>query len=235
MKKEDIIFAEKPDTTVHPFKTFKDLEGQIFGRLTVLGYAGRTRHTYWWCECNCPNRTIKKIRGSHLSKGNTVSCKCFNTEVITKHGMWGSPEYKIWNCITQRCNNPNDTCYSYYGGRGIKVKFNSFEEFYEEVGDMPKDGQKYSIERVNNNGHYEPGNVKWATQKEQTRNKRNNRNLTFLGVTMCYTDWAIKVGISKEVLGSRINKRGWCIECALTILPTKGKCVHKTDGQEVTE
>lgn len=124
------------------------------------------------------------------------------------------PEYSIFSSILQRCNNPKSTCYLRYGGRGIKVapewsSFDGFPAFLTYMG--PRPSPKHSIERIDNDGHYSPGNVKWALKYEQDRNKSSNVFLTFNGETLCQTDMAAKYGLSVATLIHRLRK-GWSVE-----------------------
>lgn len=146
--------------------SFIDLSGQRFGELEVLvRAASRKGGTYWLCRCDCG--VEKEIWAGNLRSGSRKSCGCSRT----KHGMWTTPEYRAWQSMLNRCRNPNNQKqWKNYGGRGIEVKFTSFEEFFAEVGKRPS--PKHSIDRINNDGHYEPGNVRWATKKQQTQNRR---------------------------------------------------------------
>lgn len=122
------------------------------------------------------------------------------------HGMYGSPEYEVWHSIKQRCNNPKDKGYKNYGGRGITVctEWNkSFIVFFNHVGHRPS--PTHSIDRIKNNGNYEPGNVRWATIQEQHNNYRQNHNISLHGWTMTLTQWARFVGINPLTLSGRIK------------------------------
>lgn len=135
-----------------------------------------------------------------------------------KHGgtvnRKSTPEYSTYRNARSRCRNPNAPNYAYYGGRGIEFRFESFEQFFAELG--PKPSPKHSIERIKNDRHYEPGNVRWATRTEQTRNLRSNVLLTWQGQTLCIRDWEKITGLSYNVIRRRKQVLKWCDECCLT-------------------
>lgn len=143
-----------------------DLSGSVFGRWLVLG---RTKGANWRCLCACGVQ--KAVQGSSLKLGKSVSCGCFAREMNTTHGMEGTSVYAIWAGMKQRCSNPNSSHYADYGGRGIRVceQWQTFEGFYADMGDRPKG---MSIDRYpDNDGNYEPGNVRWANPTMQIRNR----------------------------------------------------------------
>lgn len=153
-------------------KHCKDITGQKFGRLVAIEPIKKSNNSniVWLCQCKCGN--ICEIRGDSLRGGDTESCGCLNRERHTKHGMYGTPVYKILQNILQRCENPKNSAYKYYGGRGIKVckRWHTFENFYEDVGDPP---EGTTFDRwPDNDGDYEPSNWRWATRKEQMDNTR---------------------------------------------------------------
>lgn len=199
------VIQEKPT-----YSWFKDLEGKRFGRLVVLGYGGRRkRSTRWICKCDCG--VIKDIDGGALKKAH--SCGCYAREQSSirnrKHGMDGKPEYKAWEAMRARCYRKTDKNYADYGGRGITVCQewrDSFEAFLAHVGMRP--GKGFSIGRIDNDGNYEKGNVRWETQIQQQRNKRTTRFLTINGETKPVSEWAAIVGINKQTITERL-KRGW--------------------------
>jgi len=158
----------------------KDLTGKRYGRFTVIKISERdsSGRTKWICRCDCGCEKI--VCGEHLVNGHTKSCGCLRRELLTIHGKNKSPEYRTWQAMKTRCESKNSTQYLDYGGRGIKVCErwrNSFNDFYEDMGDKPS--KEYSIERKNNDGNYEPSNCVWATRSEQRRNQRiSSRNKT---------------------------------------------------------
>src|SRR5208282_2915429 len=149
------------------------LSGQRFGRLLVLELGkerGRTGASYWLCQCDCGKETF--VRGSDLKSGVTKSCGCLKKEAwrhTVRHGLYKSLTYSTWRSMRSRCSNPNDPSYKYYGARGIAVceRWNRFEDFLEDMGDRPLGPTFFSLDRIDNNGNYEPGNCRWATHLQQ--------------------------------------------------------------------
>lgn len=171
----------------NPMPGMTDLMGLRFGRLIVLSRAQSNYRcdAMWKCLCGCGKSII--VRAWCLRSGNTRSCGCLQREVTAlnglknkKHGhnrrLGGSrptPEYRCWRHMINRCENPNVESYKYYGARGIRVHEKwrrDFAAFLRDVG--PRPSGKHSIDRIDNDGHYEPGNCRWATAEQQVRNRR---------------------------------------------------------------
>ena len=147
------------------------------------------------------------------------------------HGMRKSKVYNVWCLMKQRCLNPNNKSYPNYGGRGIQVcdRWLEFANFYEDMG-KPSDGM--TLERIDNNGNYDPTNCKWATRKEQSNNQQHTRLIEFNGETYSVSEWARKLGLSQATLNSRLNRYGWSISRALTT-PARPKA--SVYGEEVSD
>ena len=205
-----------------------DLTGKRFGRLFVekrdfLAPAGKTR---WICTCDCGNTT--SVATGKLGR-TTHSCGCLRKEVtakrLTKHGAMigvhsgknkAAPLYQIWKGLHQRCNNPNNPRYKDYGGRGIKVckRWDDFAVFRDDVSKTFQRG--LTIDRINNDGNYEPKNVRWSTATVQGRNKRNNFLVTLGEETHNLTEWAERTGLKPLTIRARLTTLGWPVEKALT-------------------
>ena len=190
----------------------KDLTGQRFGRLTVIEAAGmRHRCIQWKCRCECGNIVV--IDGTSLRRGRSKSCGCLSKELFiernTTHNMTGTPIHHTWSDMKQRCTNPKHNSYSRYGGRGITVCdewLNSFQTFYDYVSKLEHFGEEgYSIDRIDNNGNYEPGNIRWATDAQQRHNQRSNVFVEYKGEKMVLAEAARRSGICYMTLSRRIK------------------------------
>jgi hypothetical protein len=199
-----------------------DLTGQRFGRLVVLHRApcktpGRAR---WAVLCDCG--TQKAVNGKELRNGDTSSCGCLHREMVGDqfrvHGEHGSAEFWAFHNAKCRCNNPNLPEYQNYGGRGIEFCFDSMEQFILEVGRRPT--PEHSLDRIDVDGNYAPGNVRWATRNVQANNRRNNRKLTFQGKTQGITAWEKELGLSRCAIRNRL-KNGWSVDEALGTPPLR--------------
>lgn len=193
----------------------KNIVGHRYSSLVVLELCFKKQgYAYWKCLCDCGAETI--VRGVSLRNGNTQSCGCLGLKALEgrrKHGysLRGHmhPLYKVWCSIKQRCTNPNDAHFKDYGGRGISICSewaNSFESFLKGVGERPFAGAE--LDRYpNNDGNYEPGNVRWATRKMNTGNTRGNRYVVIDGVRMCFAEANRYMGKSKNWCSNMV-KRG---------------------------
>lgn len=187
-----------------------------FERLKVVRLIGSWPFKVAVCQCDC-GKTLQ-VAVKHLVSGHTRSCGCLSCEqcgtLRRRHGMWNTPEFWIWHSMKQRCLNPNTEGYHLYGGRGIQVcdRWLDFANFITDMGQRPS--SKHTIERNNSDGDYEPSNCRWATTKEQARNRSTNRKFTMDAQTLCLTDWATRTGIKFQTLKQRLDK-GLTIEQAI--------------------
>lgn len=203
--------------------------GKTYGRLKVVRFAGRNVHgnLTWDCVCTCGIK--KTVMGSNLLGGTCPSCGCFKTDMLIKrnltHGKAASREYSAWLGMWRRCSNPKSTDWESYGGRGIGVfpNWEEFINFYADMGDRPS--ELHTLERLDNDADYGPGNCVWATRKVQGRNKRNVPRFEFNGQLKSVAEWAEDYKIHPETLRNRI-RRGWSMVKALTRKPRPIKGVH---------
>lgn len=176
-----------------------DLSGQRFSMLTVISRLPKSK---WLCICDCGKEARPK--GYVLKAGRAKSCGCFrkiaNVAVRTTHGQSYTKLYRRWASMIRRCSDLN---YDRYGGRGISVcdEWRVFENFARDMGEPPA-GK--TLDRIDNNGNYEPSNCRWATVVEQNRNRRSNNLVTHNGETKCVTEWAEKYGIRQTLLRDRL-------------------------------
>ena len=204
---------------------FIDLTGQTFGRLTVAQRVfSSNKNTRWLCMCNCGVEiTVSRV---HLINGHTTSCGCYQKEAAaelakrtkTTHGLSKTNLYRVWDSMRYRCLNPNCQAYKDYGLRGITVcnEWLKFEVFYDwAINNGYKKG--LSIDRIEVNGNYEPGNCKWSTMKEQGNNRRTTRMIEINGTTKSMKQWAEQYGINYCTVQGRINELGMMPIEALTM------------------
>ena len=154
--------------------------GKKYNRLTIVKYYpsktinGKQSIAKVLCVCECGNKALSSIQ--NVRNGHTKSCGCYHKDVITKHLLSQHPSYAAWSAMKRRCYDVKIKDYPRYGGRGITVCnrwLNSVESFIEDMGIRPS--KEYSLDRINNDGNYEPSNCRWATNKEQANNKENYR------------------------------------------------------------
>lgn len=209
-------------------KQAKDITGQRFGRLVALGPTGRNkrRQIEWLCNCDCGNTTT--VASGSLIDGNTSSCGCLKIEITirnnTTHGMSQHPIIRTWRHMIARCSNPTDHDYPAYGARGIRVCeewAGNIKAFHDYVSSLPNyKAEGYTLDRIDNDGNYEPGNVRWATQAQQNRNTRKSKIIVHNGESKCLSEWARDTGIHIQTLRRRI-KLGWPTEKLLTQQPLR--------------
>jgi hypothetical protein len=203
-------------------RTLLDLTGRRFGLLTVLRRKHDGKRMHWWCRCDCG--TEKIVQSVALRSGSTKSCGCAKSELIsainTKHGKSGraDPTYTTWLAMYKRCNSPDESHAPRYRDRGISVckEWRDFSTFYSDMGKRPK-GK--SLDRIDNDKGYCKENCRWATPREQSLNRCNNRMITAFGRTMTLSEWAKESGLFRSVIARRLDK-GWAPEDAVS-RPTK--------------
>lgn len=207
---------------------FKDLTGQKFGRLTVIKRAGTSKSgkVLWLCECSCEEHNHITTTTSNLVTGTTKSCGCFARESASKvgkanttHGDTDSRLYRIFRGMKDRCYNPKNKDYAWYGGKGIKI-CEEWEDNYIAFKNWAiNNGYKeiLTIERKDFDKDYCPENCEWITMEQQQRNKSSNRLITYNGETMILVEWAEKFNIPYKVLCARINDRGYSFEEAINM------------------
>ena len=220
------------DTSIVPQdqQSTTDFVPETFGRLTTLdtGYMvnfGKERRKCHMVRCECSN--VKQVQRRSLVAGTTQSCGC-QIGVIHGHligvskGVKRLPEYTAHRNMLARCYNENNTFYPDYGGRGIRVfpewlGPKGFETWFAHIGSRPS--PEHSLDRIDVNGDYAPGNVRWATREEQSNNKRNNVQLTHENQTKSISQWAKITGIHRTTIKSRLLA-GWPVADTLTLHPS---------------
>ncbi len=181
--------------------------GNKYGKLTVIKYSGSNK---WECLCECGK--IKFVTGCNLRLGHINHCGCSRKKQDNSHGFSKHRIYRAFNNAHRRCANPKSSNWHNYGGRGIEFKLGSVTEFVARMNDSWFEGA--SLGRINNDGHYEYGNIRWETNVEQSRNKRTNVFYSFDGRTLIIADWARCLGVHARTLACRIKKIG--VERALS-------------------
>ena len=198
---------------------YVDMTGQRYGSLVALRVdRGRTKRgrTYWVFRCDCGSET--SIARGLIRTGERDSCGCrtiHSGRFQEDHGMSYTAEHRAWTRMKRDCLNVNTPGYFRYGGRGINVCpewVASFEAFYRHIGTRPS--TRHSVDRIDCNGHYEPGNVRWATQKQQSLNRRASIRVTIDGKTKCVSEWCDELGVPRYRAYNRI-RAGWSPEAAI--------------------
>lgn len=207
-----------------------DRTGQRFGRLVVVRYHGskparsgsRSTRAFWVCACDCGNETV--VAATSLAEGHTTSCGCvlaaIRKVVNVTHGQSRTPEYKAWLHIKDRALNENCPAAANYSSRGIGIHpewAESFESFYAHIG--PRPTPSHSVDRIDNNKGYVPGNVRWATARQQGRNRRKTLFATIDGKTRPVIEWCEIYNLKPSTVRSRLAA-GWDVLRALST-PTR--------------
>ncbi len=186
------------------YKTRENLAGQTFGRWSVKSYAGkRSNKNTWLCECDCGKTGV--VGTGILKSGRSASCGCLQKERVgasaATHKLSKTPLYQIWAGMIQRCENSKASQFHNYGGRGITVCGrwrSSFEAFLDDVPARPSN--KHSLDRIDNNGNYEPGNVRWATMLEQSNNTRKNVRFEIRGISRTVPEWSREYSVNTRTV-----------------------------------
>lgn len=198
-------------------KPIKDHTNEKYGRLIVLQFVERKKHnSYWKCRCDCGNEIIVPI--TYLTTGDTKSCGCLRKEQAIKNGkknkfVKNKRLYNIWIDMKRRCYNKNRKAYKNYGGRGIIICDewkNNFMSFYNWAIENGYD-DKLTIDRIDNNGNYEPNNCRWATLKQQANNTSHNHVVEYKGKKYTLSELAKEYDLNYVLVKSRI-RNNWDIE-----------------------
>jgi len=198
-------------------RKMQDLTGQKFERLTAVTHKPPTvsgKKSYWLCRCDCGEMVSVDV--TSLLRGHTRSCGC----IRIRHGHTSaydapSPTYVSWKSMLARCLNPSSPAFVHYQKRGITVceRWRVFDAFLADMGTRP-DGT--SLDRIDNNGHYEPGNCRWATKREQGNNRTTNQVVEYRGQRYTIAELARATGVSKDVLRARlVRSKRWTVEDAV--------------------
>ena len=195
-----------------------NLVGQKFGKLSVISKSANREGSgvvRWVCKCACGSPE-KDIRGYLLTTAATKSCGCLASERTSernkKHGHCGTPEYAAWQGMWDRCTNPNNPAYAAYKFRRPPEQWRSFEVFYAELG--PRPSSHHSLDRKDNSKPYGPGNCRWATDKEQSRNRKTNIKVVFQNTVMTLREACVACGFKYTTVRARYINYGWDMKSA---------------------
>lgn len=215
---------------------YPDLTGRRFGRLTVIKVSGRDerKNVLWSCQCSCGGKTV--VRSHSLLRGNTKSCGCLKKDAAKRaikgrknlHGLSRDKTgkktrlYRIWCGIKTRCFNPDDHAYKNYGGRGITLckEWLDYKNFYNwAISSGYRDN--LTIERIDNDGDYEPCNCTWIPRSKQAHNRKTSFRVTYRGETKVLSEWASVLQLNYQMLFNRLKYLGWSVEKAFSTPSTK--------------
>lgn len=201
---------------------FVDITNNKYNHLTVIGFHHKDSHgnMYWECKCDCGNTCV--VGAGHLKTGHTKTCGCDEYNKRITHSDTHTKLYRIWAAMKSRCNNPSNTCYPYYGAKGVTYseEWEKYEPFKEwAMNNGYKKG--LSIDRIDNSKGYYPENCRWVTLSEQANNKTTNVMVTLNGETHTFTEWCRILGINIAKARSRYEKYGWTIEETFELVERK--------------
>lgn len=194
--------------------------GDRYGRWTVIRYDDSRKGNYWFCKCDCG--VERSVTATNLVRGLSMSCGCYNRECLIKlsttHGIPPShPLYSVWGNMKDRCTNPHNKTYEYYGGRGIHVCdewMHDFKAFYDWS--MANGWAKgLQIDRIDNDKGYSPDNCRWVTRIENCNNRRDNHFIEYNGERHTMSEWGRITGLGRSIIKSRLM-RGWSVDDALS-------------------
>lgn len=210
-----------------PFKWPKTVAGSRYGKLVAVCLDRKIgKDQFWRFRCDCGTETVFRL--DRARSGRKTSCGCEERPGGRTHGMTGSPEYWSWQHMRRRCQDANDPDWDRYGGRGIKVcdrwvkgegGLTGFQCFLADMGRKPS--PDCSIDRKDNDGHYEPGNARWACSVTQANNSAHNRVVVYSSRAMTLVQACELAGLSYGMVRTRLH-RGWSIERALSA-PRRGR------------
>jgi hypothetical protein len=209
---------------MRPIKSADEYIGEKFGRMSIVSDEGLKgdksgkRRRMLLCACDCGRE--KEVRMEDVVNGRTTSCGCSRGS----HGKSNTREYGIWAGMIGRCSNKNIASFKDYGAKGIMVcgKWRAFSGFWEDM--MSGYADNLTIDRIDSDGDYEPGNCRWATMLEQQNNKTNNKKITLNGETMNISQWTRKMGLPPGTVWNRIYIGGWSPERAINTPPKQANC-----------
>jgi hypothetical protein len=206
---------------------FIDLTGNKYGRLTIIKRVENSKflEAQWLCKCECGNTKI--VKANNLKRGSTKSCGCLKKEqdckniMKTTHGKHNTRLYKIFYSMKERCYNENNINYHRYGGRGIKICDEWLKDFMNFYNWAMRNGYQnnLTIDRIDNDGNYEPNNCRWVTKKEQSNNTSRNRYVIYNGEKLTLSQFCEKYNMNRSTIYNRME-RGWDIKKAINT-PTK--------------
>lgn len=188
---------------------FNNITGRRFGKLVAIAFVGTDKFhkAKWLCQCDCGNTHV--VSSNLLLRRMCKSCGCLHV----KHRKCFTPTYNSWRSMRVRCYDPKTPSWPNYGGRGVRVceRWESFNNFLADMGDRP---EGTTLDRIDSDKDYEPGNCQWSSRTVQNQNKSNVRHLTLDGETFCLAEWSRRTGICESTIQMRL-KKGWSIERAL--------------------